>query len=258
MREEELKSLAWLGDILDILLEQCPWDRAQTARSLRYLTIEEVYELSETILSGNYGEMRGELGDLLMHILFYSKLAEKDHAFSLSDVADSICRKLISRHPHITLPNRDGTPIQAREGARPNWELVKMKEGRKSALEGVPKGLPPLVKSVRMQEKAAGMGFAFAKQEEAWGKVKEEYHELAEAMAHNGDGEEEFGDLLFALVGWGKFLGVNADDALSQANRKFQRRFMLMEQAAATEGKTLRDYAPQGLLALWKEAKQQA
>lgn len=255
MREEEQKSLKWLSSILDILLEECPWDSAQTFDSLRYLTIEETYELSETILAKDYGEMSGELGDLLMHVLFYSKLAEKENAFDLVEVINGICQKLIRRHPHLSLPNRDGTPLPALQKERPHWEQVKMKEGRKSTLGGVPNALPSLVKSIRLQEKAAGVGFVFQSEQDAFDKAKEEYAELTKAIADDSNVEEEFGDLLFALVGWAKFHGVNADDALSKTNDKFMRRFILMEQVAAQNDKTLCDYAPKELLALWNATK---
>ncbi|MDY5969367.1 MAG: nucleoside triphosphate pyrophosphohydrolase [Bacteroidales bacterium] len=255
MKDEEQKSLKWLGNILDILLKDCPWDSRQTFDSLRYLTIEETYELSETILTKNYDEMRGELGDLLMHILFYCKLAEKEGKFTLKEVIDGICQKLIGRHPHISLPNRDGKPLPALQEQQPRWEQVKMKEGRKSTLEGVPNTLPSLVKSVRLQEKAAGAGFSFQKEQESFNKVKEEYFELTQAFTGNGNVEEEFGDLLFALVGWGRFHGVNADDALSHANEKFKQRFTIMEQYVAKNGKTLSNCTSDELTSFWKEAK---
>ena len=159
---EEQKSLKWLSSILDILLSECPWDSVQTIDSLRYLTIEEVYELSESIIAGNREEMGKEMGDLFMHLLFYAKLAEKEGAFTAADVLDGISQKLIRRHPHIALPDREGQLQKPSRSDKPRWEAVKMGEGRRSALEGVPESLPPLVKAVRMQEKASGMGFDFA------------------------------------------------------------------------------------------------
>lgn len=304
-KTEEQASLLWLSNLLDTLRKECPWDRAQTTASLRYLTIEECYELSEAILQHNDDETRKELGDLFMHLLFYAKISEEKGSFSLSDVIDGICRKLTARHPHIALPDREGHLQPAKVPQAPRWEEVKMKEGRHSVLEGVPATLPPLVKCVRMQEKAAGTGYEFRSEPEAFAKVQEEYGELREALeerealrnqevmagreamtkegpgngqpqpssAKEADGnngqpqpssareaaqqhvEEEFGDLLFILVKWGRFLGVNADDALSKANQKFYRRFTYMEQAAAKQGRTLPQLAKEEMQALWREAK---
>ena len=158
---DEQKSLQWLSSILDILRKECPWDSVQTIDSLRYLTIEEVYELSEAILAGNYEDMRKELGDLFMHLVFYAKIADDEGKFSVSDVIDGICSKLVSRHPHIALPDRDGVIHPPSQAETPEWEKVKMREGRKSVLEGVPESLPSLIKAIRIQEKASGFGFSF-------------------------------------------------------------------------------------------------
>lgn len=279
-KAEEQKSLLWLSSILDILRKKCSWDSKQTISSLRYLTLEESYELSDAILQDNYDEMRKELGDLFMHLLFYAKLGEDAHEFTLCDVIDGICHKLIDRHPHIALPDREGTLQPAKTDKAPAWEQVKMKEGRHSVLEGVPTSLPPLVKSVRMQEKAAGVGYEFAGEKEAFDKVQEEYCELREAleeraacekkvsldchMSHTSleqqaqqHVEEEFGDLLFVMVKWGHLLGVNADDALTKANSKFYRRFTYMEQAAREEGRSLPQMTKEEMMALWRQAKQQ-
>ena len=261
---EEETSLRWLSTILDILRQECPWDKKQTPESLRYLSIEEVYELSETILADNSNEEKKELGDLFMHLLFYSKIAEDRGDFSTSDVIDGICRKLISRHPHIALPDRNGLLQESQCQNQPKWEEVKMKEGRKSVLEGVPPTLPALVKAVRMQEKVAGIGFTFPSPEKALEKAKEEYRELQEALASNTQEsqkqkqvEEEFGDLLFALIQWGRMIGVNADDALSRTNLKFQHRFTLLEQNAQLSDKKISDLSFQELLQLWQQAKQE-
>lgn len=258
MINEEQKSLAWLISILDILRVECPWDKAQTTDSLRYLSIEEVYELSEAILASNSDEQCKELGDLFMHILFYSKIAEDEGRFALTDVIDGVCRKLISRHPHISLPSRDGVLQPAVQTDQPQWEKVKMKEGRRSVLEGVPPSLPPLVKAVRMQEKVAGIGFRWPNAEAALAKVDEEYSELQQALfSHEGKAraEEEFGDLLLALVCYGNALGLNADDALAKANQKFQNRFLHVESQARSEGRALSEMTLEELMALWREAK---
>lgn len=261
---EEQKSLQWLSSILDILRRDCPWDSVQTIESLRYLTIEEVYELSEAIISGNFSEMRKELGDIFMHLLFYSKIADDAGQFNTADVIDGICTKLVSRHPHIALPDRDGVMQQARQSSTPDWEKVKFKEGRHFTLEGVPASLPPLVKAVRMQEKAAGMGFEFPDTRQAKEKVDEEYGEFIEALCQMHDNpneathshaEEELGDLLFAIVKWARFEGINADDALCRANKKFYDRFSYVERHANADGHSVSELSLKEMEALWDEAK---
>lgn len=260
---EEQKSLQWLSSILDILRKECPWDRVQTIDSLRYLTIEEVYELSEAITNANYDEIRKELGDLFMHLMFYSKIANDQGSFALSDVIDGVCGKLISRHPHISLPDRDGKMQPAIQKEIPKWEQVKMKEGRRSALEGVPASLPALIKAVRLQEKAAGLGFEFPDKEMAKAKVDEEYGEFVDALDNlHSDGEksrshaeEELGDLLFAIVKWARFENLNADDALARTNQKFIERFKYVEKAAHNRGHNLQELNIEELQNLWNEAK---
>lgn len=268
--KEEEKSLRWLSSILDILRRDCPWDREQTISSLRYLTVEEVYELSEAITAGNYDEMRKELGDLFLHLLFYSKIAGDEGRFNTSDVIDGICKKLISRHPHISLPNRDGVLQPARQKEPPVWEKVKMREGRHSVLEGVPETLPPVVKAIRMQEKAAGMGFEFRDVKDAHAKVEEEYNEFIESLRdmhlseNKNDAQydecrshanEELGDLLFAIIKWARFEGLNADDALTAANQKFYRRFSFVESKAQEQNLSIGEMSLEQLVALWEEAK---
>lgn len=270
-KQQEEKSLRWLSTILDILRRDCPWDREQSVQSLRYLTIEEVYELSEAIIAGNYDEMRKELGDLFLHLLFYSKIADDEGHFSTSDVIDGICNKLIARHPHISLPNRDGVMQPARQHEKPEWEKVKMREGRRSVLEGVPASLPPVVKAVRMQEKAAGMGFEFRDTKDAHAKVMEEYGEFVDALKQMHEAEDkdspltsklhvhandELGDLLFAIIKWARFEGLNADDALASANQKFYKRFSYVESQAQERGKSLSDMSLEQMVALWNEAKE--
>ena len=271
---EEQKSLQWLSSILDILRKECPWDSVQTIDSLRYLTIEEVYELSEAIVSGNYDDMRKELGDLFMHLLFYSKIADDEGRFSVPEVLDGICKKLISRHPHISLPDREGIMQPVRQNEVPKWEQVKMNEGRKSVLEGVPASLPALVKAVRLQEKAAGVGFEFPDTEGAKDKVKEEYDEFVEALneMHQiadsktdekssekerlfSHAEEELGDFMFAIVKWARFEGINADTAMSRANRKFFERFSYVENYARNTGRSMSEMSLQEMETLWNEAK---
>lgn len=261
---EEQKSLAWLSNILDVLLKECPWDSVQTTASLRYLTIEEVHELSEAIIADNHSEICKELGDLFMHLLFYCKLAEKEGHFTTADAIDCICGKLISRHPHISLPDREGTAQPAKCATTPRWEEVKMKEGRHSALEGVPQSLPSMVKAIRLQEKAAGVGFEFPDAASAHAKATEEYGEFLEALNQMKEkettetrqwAEEELGDLLFALVKWARLEGLNADDALSKTNQKFQRRFSLVEQKVQSNGQHINQLSLDELTILWNEAK---
>lgn len=221
MIAEEQKSLAWLSSMLDVLRAECPWDKAQTASSLRYLSIEEVYELSESILAQDPKEECKELGDLFMHILFYSKIAEDRGEFALTDVIDGICRKLISRHPHLSLPDREGVRQPALTSEAPRWEKIKMKEGRRSVLEGVPASLPPLVKTVRMLQKVAGVGYDYP----ASSKI-----EIAEDCT-----EEEFGRQLISLIAWADRHGINADDALSKAINRFQKEFQEQESASSSD-----------------------
>ncbi len=247
MDQQTLDSFTRLSDILDRLRKECPWDKVQTISSLRYLTVEEVFELSEAIIAlqsasdtkGSSQEVRKELGDLIMHILFYAKIAEDEGLFSLADVLDGISDKLVSRHPHIY-----------GNGVAEPWEKVKMREGRKSVLEGVPTSLPSLNKAVRVQEKVAGAGFDYDNEPQAFEKVKEEYHEFLESNS-----EEEFGDLLFAIVKWGAMRGVNADNALSLANRKFAARFRWMEVHSPVP---LSSLSHDDLRNLWQEAKANA
>lgn len=254
-REDTLVAFTRLSDILDRLRRECPWDSVQTIQSLRYLTIEEVYELSDAIVNletnGN-DDLKKELGDIIMHIIFYSKIAEDEGRFTLKDVLDAVCDKLMVRHPHIFGANGDLSIECKTMKDNLTWEQLKMREGRKSVMEGVSAALPALDKAVRIQEKASGIGFDFATADEAFCKVKEEYDEFVESGS-----EDEFGDLLFALVKWGAMRGINADDALSKTNTKFIRRFQQMEQAAASQGKTIAELSPSEMLALWNEKKNQ-
>lgn len=245
MDARTINAFTRLSDTLDRVRKECPWDKVQTIESLRYLTVEEVYELSEAIVAladgGADDDFKKELGDLFMHLMFYSKIAEEEGRFTMADVLNAISDKLVERHPHIFSPDKD---------QHQGWEQLKMKEGRKSVMEGVPSSMPSLNKAVRIQEKAAGMGFDFSDADEAFKKVKEEYKEFEQSGS-----EEEFGDLLFALVKWGAMKGINADDALCKTNRKFIERFKHVEQAAAASGKTVSRMSKEEMQQAWREAK---
>lgn len=264
----EQESLQWLSSILDILREECSWDRAQTMDTLRYLTIEEVYELSDAILDHKDDDIRKELGDIFMHILFYSKIAEEEKTFTLTEVIDGVCSKLISRHPHISLPNKKGEMIPASCQEAPKWEKVKMKEGRTSVLEGVPRSLPSMVKAIRILEKVEGVGFRWNTCEDAHSKVKEEEKEVLDVIlgqdASNPTNnatlmqerlEEEMGDFLFASIAWCRSMGIDADKALCNANIKFQKRFQGVEQIAIDQRKSISDLSAQEMIQAWKDVK---
>lgn len=254
--KSELEAFERLSSILDELRQKCPWDKKQTIDSLRYLTIEEVYELSDAILEQQYDEVKKELGDILMHILFYSKIAQDEKRFNLTDVLNAICEKLIRRHPHIY----GDVEAQDAEAVKQNWEKIKMTEGRTSVLSGVPNSLPAMVKAVRMQEKARGIGFDWDNADQVKEKVLEEYNELQVELSKddNHDGvEAEFGDLLFALINWSRFIGVNPEDALERTNKKFKARFQYMEQKSKETGRQLSDMILDEMDVWWNEAKKQ-
>jgi XTP/dITP diphosphohydrolase len=256
MRNKELAKKAFeeLLHIMDDLRKGCPWDREQTFESLRHLTIEEVYELSEEIKDQNYQNIKGELGDLLLHIVFYSKLGEEKKEFDIADVIQAINKKLIFRHPHIY---GDTQVVDAKE-VKENWEKLKMKEGKKSVLEGVPRSLPPLIKAYRIQDKARGAGFDWEKTEQVWDKVQEEMNELkAEVQSQESQEkiEGEFGDLLFALINYARFIGVNPEDALERTNKKFINRFQYMEEKVKESGLDLMEMDLMSMEEFWKEAK---
>lgn len=254
--KSELEAFERLSSILDELRQKCPWDKKQTIDSLRYLTIEEVYELSDAILEQQYDEVKKELGDILMHILFYSKIAQDEKRFNLADVLNAICEKLIRRHPHIY----GDVEAQDAEAVKQNWEKIKMTEGRTSVLSGVPNSLPAMVKAVRMQEKARGIGFDWDNADQVKEKVLEEYNELQVELSKddNHDGvEAEFGDLLFALINWSRFIGVNPEDALERTNKKFKARFQYMEQKSKETGCQLSDMTLDEMDVWWNEAKKQ-
>ena len=226
-RDKQLQAIDRLLTIMDELREKCPWDRKQTFESLRHLTIEETYELSESLLSGDHDEIKSELGDLLLHIVFYAKIGSEQSSFDIADVANRICDKLIKRHPHVY----GDVEANSDEEVKQNWEKIKLTENNKGVLSGVPASLPPLVKAYRMQEKAAGVGFDWPHIDGVIQKIEEEIREFYDEVNQKNQkrAEEEFGDLLFSLVNYARFLGINPDDALSNANKKFFKRFVKME-----------------------------
>ncbi|MDC3129756.1 nucleoside triphosphate pyrophosphohydrolase [Bacteroidota bacterium] len=238
--------------IMNELREKCPWDKKQTIQSLRHLTIEEVYELSESIQNQNYDEIKKELGDLLLHIVFYSKIASENNEFSFDDVITDICKKLVDRHPHIY----GDISLTSEDDVKSNWEKIKLKEGRKSILAGVPKSLPTLIKSYRIQEKVSGIGFDWKLKKDVISKIKEEINEL-EAEIHNNTNniEDEFGDLLFSLVNYSRFLKINPDDALNKTNQKFIKRFKKMENIIQNDAKKIEDLDLNDLNHYWLIAK---
>ena len=224
--DKRLIAFQRLLDIMDELREKCPWDQKQTFESLRNLTIEETYELADAITSNNIDELKGEIGDLLLHMVFYCKIAKEKEAFDISDALNSVCEKLIHRHPHIY----GDITVQNEEDVKKNWEKLKLKEGKSSVLEGVPKALPALVKATRIQEKVKGIGFEWDTAKDVWAKVKEEIEEFEIELAKDSDQkEEEFGDLLFSLVNYARFINLSPESALSKTNQKFITRFQLME-----------------------------
>ncbi len=252
--DQRLEAFQRLLDIMDELRAKCPWDKKQTFESLRYLTIEETYELSDAILKKDVDEIKKELGDLMLHLVFYAKIGSEQNAFDIKDVLDAIAEKLIHRHPHIY---GDVEANDAKE-VKDNWEKIKLKEGKKSVLEGVPMSLPPLVKAVRMQEKASGVGFDWEAPHQVWDKVMEELSELKNEVEDGQDKskmEDELGDLLFALVNYSRFLDINPEDALERTNRKFLHRFKYMEEKVKESGKTLHEMSLKEMDVFWEEAK---
>lgn len=255
MEDKRLKATARLLEVMNTLRRECPWDREQTFDSLRSNTIEETYELADAITDHNMEGIKEELGDLLLHVVFYSKLGEEEGAFDFGDVADALCDKLIYRHPHVYGDIHANTPDQVKE----NWEALKLrKKNRKSGtLGGVPRSLPAMVKAYRMGEKAAGAGFDWEQKEDVWDKVREELGEVEAEMKSGSktDLEGEFGDLLFALVNACRLYGVDPESALERTNKKFIQRFNYMEERAAAKGHTLHEMSLGAMEELWQEAK---
>jgi XTP/dITP diphosphohydrolase len=252
-RQQQLQAFERLLNVMDDLRAQCPWDKKQTMESLRHLTIEETYELGDAILNNDLNEVKKELGDVLLHIVFYAKIGSETQDFDIADVCNELCEKLIFRHPHIY----GDVQVADEEEVKRNWEKLKLKEGKKSVLEGVPKGLPALVKASRIQDKAKGVGFDWEEPQQVWEKVQEELQELqAEVQANNADAlEAEFGDVLFSLINYARFLKINPEDALERTNKKFISRFQYLEQKAEQLGKSLSEMSLAEMDVFWNEAK---
>jgi XTP/dITP diphosphohydrolase len=248
--DKRLEAFSRLLTIMDELREQCPWDQKQTNESLRHLTIEETYELSDAILSGDNEEIKKELGDLFLHLVFYAKIGDEKKAFDVTDVLNSVCEKLISRHPHIY----GEVEVRDEEEVKQNWEQLKLKErGNKGVLSGVPTSMPSMVKAMRMQDKAAQVGFDWPSKDDVWEKVDEELQEFKEAEGI--EKEEEFGDLIFSLINYARWLKINPDDALEKTNRKFKYRFEAIEAEAKRLDKEMSEMTLGEMDAIWDKAK---
>ena len=251
--DARLTAFKRLLNIMDDLRSKCPWDMKQTIDSLRYLTLEEVYELSDAIVEGNMQEIKKELGDIMLHLVFYSKIASETNTFNITDVINGVCDKLIHRHPHIygDIEVADEIDVKA------NWEKLKLKEGKTSVLEGVPKSLPAMVKSMRIQEKARGVGFDWDDRHQVWDKVKEELMEL-KIEIDKGDEKktsDEFGDFIFSLINYARFVNVNPENSLEKTNQKFIKRFQYMEKQIKSKGQDLSDLTLKEMDVYWNEAK---
>jgi MazG family protein len=249
------ESFLRLVTIMDELREQCPWDKKQTVQSLRHMTIEETYELADAITENDWKGIREELGDLLLHILFYARIGKEQKQFTLEEVIEGISAKLIERHPHIY----GDVKVNNEEDVKRNWEKIKLKEGKQSVLQGVPKSLPSTVKAMRLQEKARQVGFEWENKEQVWEKVEEEMGELKEVVSDGNHEkiEDEFGDLVFSLINYARFLQVDPENALERTNKKFIHRFTQMEQKALTSGKSLQNMTLEEMDAIWNTIKQQ-
>ena len=252
-RKNQLQAFDRLLTIMDDLREKCPWDQKQTLQSLRHLTIEETYELGDAILDNDFNEVKKELGDLLLHIVFYAKIGSETKDFDIADVCNEICEKLIHRHPHIY----SDVVVKDEEEVKQNWEKLKLKEGKKSVLEGVPKSLPALVKASRIQDKVKGVGFDWEEPHQVWDKVKEEIEEfqVEVAIGNQDKMEAEFGDVLFSMINYARFLNINPEDALERTNKKFIKRFQYLESKAEELGKPLMEMTLVEMDVFWEEAK---
>lgn len=249
---KEAEAFVRLLNIMNDLREKCPWDKKQTMQSLRHLTVEETYELTDAIFENNLDEVKKELGDILLHIVFYAKIGSETNAFDITDVINGICEKLIHRHPHIY----GDVKVENEEEVKANWEKLKLKEGKKSVLEGVPKSLPALIKAIRIQDKARGVGFDWDNTEQVWEKVNEELSELKiEVDAKSTKIEDEFGDVLFSLINYARFLGINPEDALEKTNKKFIKRFQYLETESAKDGKIMGEMTLDEMDVYWNKAK---
>jgi len=252
-RKQQLAAFNRLLDIMDDLREKCPWDKKQTLESLRHLTIEETYELADAILENDLNEIKNELGDVLLHLVFYAKIGSEKKAFDIGDVANAISEKLISRHPHIY----GDVVVRDENEVKENWEKLKLKEGKKSVLEGVPKSLPAMVKANRIQDKVSGVGFDWEEPYQVWNKVQEELSELNEEIkkGSNNSIESEFGYVLFSLINFARFIGVNPENALEKTNKKFINRFQYLEKAVKKEGKKLSEMTLSEMDVYWEQSK---
>jgi XTP/dITP diphosphohydrolase len=252
--DQRLIAFERLLNIMDDLREKCPWDKKQTLESLRHLTIEETYELADAITSNDLEALKGEIGDLFLHMVFYCKIGEEQNSFDVTSVLNGICDKLIHRHPHIY----GDVQAETEEEVKSNWEKLKLKEGKKSVLEGVPNSLPALVKASRIQEKVRGIGFDWDNADDVWNKVKEELEEFrVEVEANSSKKEEEFGDLLFSLINYARFVDINPENALSLTNSKFISRFQLMEQMIRDEHKEIQSMNLAEMDVYWEKAKKE-
>jgi XTP/dITP diphosphohydrolase len=253
-RQEKMEAFGRLLDIMDDLRAKCPWDKKQTLETLRYLTIEETYELADAILEGDLNEIKGELGDILLHMVFYAKIASEKNVFDIADVLNTVCDKLIERHPHIY-----GDVIaETEEQVKANWEQIKLKSGKKSVLEGVPKSLPAMVKATRIQEKARGVGFDWDNADQVFEKVQEEIQELKDEVKKENNElkiEDEFGDVLFSMINYARFVGVDPESALERTNKKFIKRFQYLEIESKKDGKELKDMTLDEMDIYWNRAK---
>jgi XTP/dITP diphosphohydrolase len=250
--EQKKDAFARLLGIMDELRAQCPWDKKQTLESLRHLTIEETYELGDAILANDLNELKGEIGDLMLHMVFYAKIASEQGAFDIADVLNGVCDKLVHRHPHIY----GDVEATTEEEVKANWEKLKLKEGKKSVLEGVPKGLPAMVKAARIQEKVRGVGFDWDNRDQVFAKVREELNELQVEVDRNSDKvEEEFGDVLFSLINYARFVGINPENALERTNRKFIDRFQLMERYVQADNRNFEEMSLEQMDVYWERAK---
>ncbi len=258
-REDQLKSFDRLLTIMDELREQCPWDKKQTMESLRHLTIEETYELSDSIIENNMDEIKKELGDLMLHLVFYARIGSETSDFDIAEIIHTVCEKLITRHPHIY----SDVTVENEEDVKKNWERIKLKEkGNNSVLGGVPVSLPALVKAMRIQEKARGVGFDWEKKEQVWGKVEEEMKEFRDEFNIQSDqpldqkkAQAEFGDMLFSLVNYARFVDINPEEALERTNKKFIKRFTYLEKESKKDGKSISDMTLNEMNEYWEEAK---
>lgn len=250
--DPRLKAFERLLNIMDELRAKCPWDMKQTMESLRHLSIEEMYELSDAILENDMQEIKKELGDIMLHLVFYAKIGSETRQFDITDVLNAVCEKLIVRHPHIY----GDIKVTSEEEVKANWEKIKLREGNKSVLEGVPSSLPSMVKASRIQEKARGVGFDWDNREQVWEKVQEELNEFKEEIDTNKEkASDEFGDLLFSLINYARFVDINPDEALERTNKKFIKRFQYLETASAADGKKLGEMTLNEMDHYWNLAK---